>query len=112
MCLGDNASKILHYYKMVLCTPLRCHVHCYSNQELISAGDVVLKDLKLKAEALNALKLPVTVKAGFVGTITLKVAFSHLPLLVVYCQLLGHTFTIALCLLVIYIRASLCVLYI
>lgn len=38
-------------------------------------GDVVLKDLKLKAEALNSLKLPVTVKAGFVGTITLKVEF-------------------------------------
>lgn len=37
-------------------------------------GDVVLKDLNLKAEALNSLKLPVTVKAGFVGTITLKVA--------------------------------------
>ncbi|KAM2018735.1 hypothetical protein ACFX1T_021631 [Malus domestica] len=36
-------------------------------------GDVVLKDLKLKAEALNSLKLPVTVKAGFIGTITLKV---------------------------------------
>lgn len=45
-------------------------------KDLISAGDVVLKDLKLKAEALNALKLPVTVKAGFVGTITLKVAFT------------------------------------
>ena len=38
-------------------------------------GDVVLKDLKLKAEALNSLRLPVTVKAGFVGTITLKVHF-------------------------------------
>lgn len=36
-------------------------------------GDVVLKDLKLKAEALNLLKLPVTVTAGFVGTITLQV---------------------------------------
>ncbi|KAJ8771733.1 hypothetical protein K2173_026910 [Erythroxylum novogranatense] len=35
-------------------------------------GDVILKDLKLEVEALNALKLPVTVKAGFVGTITLK----------------------------------------
>lgn len=41
----------------------------------LTAGDVVLKDLKLKAEALNALKLPVTVKAGFVGSITLKVVF-------------------------------------
>uniref|UniRef100_A0A0D9VFX1 C2 domain-containing protein n=1 Tax=Leersia perrieri TaxID=77586 RepID=A0A0D9VFX1_9ORYZ len=41
-------------------------------------GDVVLKDLKLKAEALNALRLPVTVKAGFVGTITLKVPWKSL----------------------------------
>lgn len=44
-------------------------------------GDVVLKDLKLKAEALNSLKLPVTVKAGFIGTITLKVAVFFLNLL-------------------------------
>lgn len=35
---------------------------------------VALKDLKLKAEALNSLKLPVTEKAGFIGTITLKVS--------------------------------------
>ncbi|VAI46152.1 unnamed protein product [Triticum turgidum subsp. durum] len=41
-------------------------------------GDVVLKDLKLKAEALNSLQLPVTVKAGFVGTITLKVPWKSL----------------------------------
>ncbi|KAF9594340.1 hypothetical protein IFM89_030469 [Coptis chinensis] len=41
-------------------------------------GDVVLKDLKLKAEALNALRLPVIVKAGFVGTITLKVPWKSL----------------------------------
>ncbi|XP_015689233.1 uncharacterized protein LOC102707936 [Oryza brachyantha] len=41
-------------------------------------GDVVLKDLKLKAEALNSLRLPVTVKAGFVGTITLKVPWKSL----------------------------------
>lgn len=44
-----------------------------NNFSLIFLGDVVLKDLKLKAEALNSLKLPVTVKAGFIGTITLKV---------------------------------------
>lgn len=46
-------------------------------------GDVVLKDLKLKAEALNNLKLPVTVKAGFVGTITLKVVL----LVVISCKI-------------------------
>lgn len=39
---------------------------------------MVLRDLKLKSEALNALKLPVTVKAGFLGTITLKVNFCFL----------------------------------
>ncbi len=37
-------------------------------------GDVVLKDLELKAEALNELKLPVTVKAGFLGSVRLKVS--------------------------------------
>ena len=36
-------------------------------------GDVVLRDLQLKAEALNALNLPITVKAGFLGSVTLKV---------------------------------------
>ncbi len=39
----------------------------------VQTGDVVLKDLQLKAEALNALKLPITVKAGFLGSVTLKV---------------------------------------
>lgn len=43
----------------------------------------MLKDLKLKAEALNSLKLPVTVKAGFIGTITLKVI-----IIVSFCALL------------------------
>ncbi|XP_042405096.1 vacuolar protein sorting-associated protein 13C-like [Zingiber officinale] len=41
-------------------------------------GDVVLKDLNLKAEALNSLRLPVIVKAGFVGSITLKVPWKGL----------------------------------
>jgi hypothetical protein len=50
----------------------------------IFTGDVVLKDLKLKAEALNSLKLPVTVKAGFVGTITLKVAFGVIACTLVF----------------------------
>ncbi|KAK7363427.1 hypothetical protein VNO77_05570 [Canavalia gladiata] len=57
------------------------YVHGLSAEALrisVWKGDVVLKDLKLKAEALNALKLPVTVKAGFVGTITLKVPWKSL----------------------------------
>ncbi|XP_050216889.1 uncharacterized protein LOC126667840 isoform X2 [Mercurialis annua] len=57
------------------------YVHGLSVEALrisVWKGDVVLKDLRLKAEALNALKLPVTVKAGFVGTITLKVPWKSL----------------------------------
>ncbi|CAL1397515.1 unnamed protein product [Linum trigynum] len=57
------------------------YVHGLSSEALrisVWKGDVVLKDLKLKAEALNSLKLPVTVKAGFVGTITLKVPWKGL----------------------------------
>lgn len=57
------------------------YVHGLSVEALrisVWKGDVVLKDLKLKAEALNSLKLPVTVKAGFVGTITLKVPWKSL----------------------------------
>lgn len=57
------------------------YVHGLSLETLrisVWKGDVVLKDLKLKAEALNSLNLPVTVKAGFVGTITLKVPWKSL----------------------------------
>ncbi|GKV06822.1 hypothetical protein SLEP1_g18658 [Rubroshorea leprosula] len=57
------------------------YVHGLSTEALrisVWKGDVVLKDLKLKAEALNSLKLPVTVKAGFVGSITLKVPWKSL----------------------------------
>ncbi|KAF5752107.1 hypothetical protein HS088_TW01G00014 [Tripterygium wilfordii] len=57
------------------------YVHGLSAEALrisVWKGDVVLKDLKLKAEALNLLKLPLTVKAGFVGTITLKVPWKSL----------------------------------
>ncbi|KAG9136747.1 hypothetical protein Leryth_004514 [Lithospermum erythrorhizon] len=57
------------------------YVHGLSAEALrisVWKGDVVLKDLKLKAEALNALRLPVMVKAGFVGTITLKVPWKSL----------------------------------
>jgi vacuolar protein sorting-associated protein 13A/C len=33
---------------------------------------------QLRAEALNALDLPISVKAGFLGSITLKVPWSRL----------------------------------
>ena len=36
-------------------------------------GDVTLRNLKLKAEALADLNLPITVKAGLLGSLTLKV---------------------------------------
>lgn len=37
------------------------------------SGDVELTNMQLKPEALNALKLPVKVKAGFLGSVKLKV---------------------------------------
>jgi hypothetical protein len=39
-------------------------------------GDVQLRNLHLKPEALNGLDLPVTVKAGLLGKLTLKVSTS------------------------------------
>ncbi|TQD75366.1 hypothetical protein C1H46_039097 [Malus baccata] len=41
-------------------------------------GDVELKNMQLKPEALNALELPVKVKAGFLGSVKLKVPWSKL----------------------------------
>ncbi|XP_074301933.1 uncharacterized protein LOC141633346 isoform X1 [Silene latifolia] len=70
-------AHVLHLLKRYLGE----YVHGLSLEALrvsVWKGDVVLKDLKLKAEALNSLKLPVTVKAGFIGTITLKVPWKSL----------------------------------
>lgn len=39
----------------------------------VLAGDVVLRNLQLKPEALNSLDLPITVKAGLLGSLKLKV---------------------------------------
>ncbi|CAN1333900.1 Intermembrane lipid transfer protein VPS13 [Linum perenne] len=41
-------------------------------------GDVELTNMQLKPEALNALKLPVKVKGGFLGSVKLKVPWSRL----------------------------------
>nr|XP_027080056.1 uncharacterized protein LOC113703042 isoform X2 [Coffea arabica] len=41
-------------------------------------GDVELTNMQLKPEALNALKLPIKVKAGFLGSVKLKVPWSKL----------------------------------
>lgn len=40
-------------------------------------GDVELTNMQLKPEALNSLKLPVRVKAGFLGSVKLKVGSSR-----------------------------------
>lgn len=37
-------------------------------------GDLELRNLQLKPEALNKLKLPITVKAGLLGSLRLKVS--------------------------------------
>ncbi|XAR70582.1 hypothetical protein NMG60_11027485 [Bertholletia excelsa] len=57
-------------------------------------GDVELTNMQLKPEALNALKLPVKVKAGFLGSVKLKVPWSRLGQdpVIVY---LDHIFLLA-----------------
>lgn len=44
----------------------------------VLSGDVVLRDLSLRPEALEELRLPVRVTAGFVGSITLRVPWREL----------------------------------
>jgi vacuolar protein sorting-associated protein 13A/C len=44
----------------------------------IYAGDVVLRNLRLKQDALEELDLPVTVQAGMLGSLTLKVPWNNL----------------------------------
>lgn len=43
-------------------------------------GDVELTNMQLKPEALNSLKLPVRVKAGFLGSVKLKVCSNFFAL--------------------------------
>lgn len=52
------------------------YVHGLDPQSLkisVFKGDVVLRNLKLKPEALQSLDLPITVKSGLLGSLTLKV---------------------------------------
>jgi hypothetical protein len=56
-----------------------------------SACNVVLTNMKLKPEALNALKLPILVKAGIWGSVKLKVRIAHSQV-----QLLAHVYCIIL----------------
>ena len=43
----------------------------------VFSGDVVLKNLQLKPSALADLNLPLSVKTGLVGSLTLKVGQLH-----------------------------------
>jgi hypothetical protein len=46
-----------------------------TKSDLLIAGNVELTNMQLKPEALNALKLPIKVKAGFLGSVKLKVCY-------------------------------------
>ncbi|RWR80582.1 Pleckstrin domain-containing protein [Cinnamomum micranthum f. kanehirae] len=72
--LEDQVAYLLQKY-------LGNYVKGLSKEALkISAwrGDVELTNMQLKPEALNALKLPVKVKAGFLGSVKIKVPWSRL----------------------------------
>lgn len=58
--------------------PIFCYIMMLSSLQLI--GDVELTNMQLKPEALNSLKLPVRVKAGFLGSVKLKVCSNFFAL--------------------------------
>lgn len=65
-------SQVAYY----LNTYLGKYVYGLDPQSLkisVFKGDVVLRNLKLKPDALADLDLPVTVKSGLLGSLTLKV---------------------------------------
>ncbi|XP_075505709.1 uncharacterized protein LOC142542773 isoform X1 [Primulina tabacum] len=72
--LEDQVANLLQRY-------LGNYVRGLSKEALkisVWQGDVELTNMQLKPEALNALKLPVKVKAGFLGSVKLKVPWSRL----------------------------------
>ncbi|XP_078437793.1 pleckstrin homology (PH) domain-containing protein isoform X2 [Wolffia australiana] len=72
--LEDQVASLLQKY-------LGNYVKGFNKEALkisVWRGDVELKNMQLKPEALNALKLPVKVKAGFLGSIRIKVPWSRL----------------------------------
>ena len=44
----------------------------------LSSGNAVLENLQLKREALDQLDLPITVKGGFLGKLTLNIPWKQL----------------------------------
>ncbi|ERN15489.1 uncharacterized protein LOC18443778 [Amborella trichopoda] len=72
--LKDQVAFLLQKY-------LGNYVRGLSKEDLkisVWMGDVELTNMQLKPEALNALKLPVKVKAGFLGSVKIKVPWSRL----------------------------------
>ena len=64
--------QLLHYLKLYL-DPYVSGLDADALKISVWAGDVQLRNLSLKPEALADLDLPVTVKAGLLGKLTLKV---------------------------------------
>lgn len=58
------------------CCACQCTVFLYRDSMLAAyAGDVELRNLALRPEALADLDLPITVRAGLLGRLTIKVIF-------------------------------------
>ena len=65
----------------VLNRTLGAYVHGISSKDLsvaVLSGNIVLKNLRMKADALNALGMPFDVRAGVVGKLTLQVPWRAL----------------------------------
>lgn len=67
-CVQALFVKYMYVYVEVIMVLSFSSYFCYC-----LTGDVELSNMQLKPEALNALKLPVKVKAGFLGSVKIKV---------------------------------------
>jgi len=67
--------KLLQRIEFLGCKKMTCFWRCRIS---IYAGDVTLKNLQLKQDALDDLDLPVEVRAGLLGSLTLKVPWKNL----------------------------------
>lgn len=79
--------SLLIYYPFLLLS------HDVMFSAILIPGDVELTNMQLKPEALNSLKLPVRVKAGFLGSVKLKVCtnaklgFCILRFMIFFCNM-------------------------
>jgi hypothetical protein len=89
-CLNDlNCTRLESVAAGLLNRFLKTYVDNLNTSQLnigIWSGDVRLKNLKLKKEALDKFRLPVDVKEGYLGDLTLNIPWNNVSMLSEECE--------------------------